>query len=325
MDLRETVGKNRPSWERLETLMAQARSRGLSSLAPVELKELGLLHRKVSADLATARTFHGESRLVGYLNDLVLRSHNMVYRAPRRSIVSIVSGLWRSIPAAVQRHRGALAISAGLFLCGVILGAVGTMLDESVANMVLGSRFVEGIRSGDYLHPNLFGLMPRSVSSAGYVTNNISVALNTFAFGITGVIPAWLLFLNGNILGIVFVLCGQYGILGRFLAFVIPHGIIEISAILLAGAGGLTTFDGWLHPGDHSRLRGLRHGAREGLMITAGAIPALLVAAVVEGFISPSPHIPPALRIGLGLALGLLLWAWLLGARPQQAIEDPAA
>jgi uncharacterized membrane protein SpoIIM required for sporulation len=207
----------------------------------------------------------------------------------------------------------------------MILGAVGAVLDESVANMLLGSKFVEGIRSGDYLHPNMFGLMPKSVSSAGYVTNNISVALNTFAFGITGVIPAWLLFLNGNILGMVFVLCGQYGILGRFLAFVIPHGIIEISAILLAGAGGLTTFDGWLHPGDCSRSRGLRNGAREGLMITAGAIPALLVAAFVEGFVSPSPTIPAAVRIGLGIALGLLMWAWLLGVRPGPIREDPAA
>lgn len=325
MDLRETVGRNRPSWERLEALMAKARSKGLSSLAPEELKELGLLHRKASADLATARTFHGESRLVDYLNDLALRSHNMVYRAPGRSMGKVLSGLYRSIPAEVQRHRAALAVSAGLFLCGVILGAVGAVLDESVANMVLGSRFVEGIRNGDYLHPNLFGLMPRSVSSAGYVTNNISVALNTFAFGITGVIPAWLLFLNGNILGIVFVLCGQYGILGRFLAFVIPHGIIEISAILLAGAGGLTTFDGWLHPGDHSRSRGLRRGAREGLMITAGAIPALVVAALVEGFISPSPTIPASLRIGLGVALGVLMWAWLLGVRTGKTTADPAA
>lgn len=325
MDLRETVVRNRPAWERLEALMAQARSRGLSSLEPANLKELGLLHRKVSADLATARTFHGESRLVGYLNDLALRSHNMVYRAPRRGARAILTGLWRSIPAAVQRHRGALAVSTGLFLCGVILGAVGAVLDESIANMVLGSKFVEGIRSGDYLHPNMFGLMPRSVSSAGYVTNNISVALNTFAFGVTGVIPAWLLFLNGNILGIVFVLCGQYGILGRFLAFVIPHGIIEISAILLAGAGGLTTFDGWLHPGDQTRSRGLRNGAREGLMITAGAIPALLVASLVEGFISPSPNIPPAVRIGLGIALGLFMWAWLLGVRPGPVKEDPAA
>ena len=151
MDLRETVGKNRPSWERLESLMAQVRSRSLSSLAPAELKELGLLHRKVSADLATAQTFHGESRLVGYLNDLVLRSHNMVYRAPRRSMKTVLAGLWRSIPAAVQKHRGALAVSTGLFLCGVILGAVGTVLDESVANLVLGSRFVEGIRSGFFL------------------------------------------------------------------------------------------------------------------------------------------------------------------------------
>ena len=84
MNARRFVEQNRAAWERLEGLLQRTRSPGLSSLTPEELRELGLLHRQVSADLAAARTHHADSRIVGYLNGLALRSHNAVYRAPKR-------------------------------------------------------------------------------------------------------------------------------------------------------------------------------------------------------------------------------------------------
>jgi len=312
MDLRSLVARNRAAWERLESLLRRVRRGDLRSLKPEELRDLGLLHRKVSSDLAAARSLHAESRLVRYLNDLALRSHNAVYRVPRRGVVRTVSGLRTDIPKAVRRHWGALGAAVVLFFGATLLGAAGAVLDESVATLVLDARFVESVRRGDYLETDMFGVVPRSVTSAAYLTNNVSVALNTFAFGVTGVVPAYLMILNGAVLGIVGVLCGRYGIFLRFVGFVSPHGIIEISAILLAGAGAFTTFDGWLHPGDRSRVAGLRHGAREGLLIVGAAIPALLVAALVEGFISPQSVLPVPLRMALGAALGVLLWAWLL-------------
>jgi uncharacterized membrane protein SpoIIM required for sporulation len=312
-DLRILVARNRSGWERLEILLGRIRRGGLRSLTPTELRDLGLLHRKVSSDLAAARSLHADSRLVRYLNDLALRSHNAVYRAPRRGVVRTLADLRTSIPRTVRRHRGALAAASILFLGATLLGAVGVALDESVATLVLDDEFVDSIRRGEYLGRSMFGVMPQSVTSAAYLTNNTTVALNTFAFGVTGIVPVYLMMLNGSILGIVGVMCGRYGIFTRFVGFVTPHGIIEISAILLAGAGAFTTFDGWLHPGDDSRLEGLRRGAREGLTIMGGALPALLVAAFVEGFISPQAAIPVPLRIALGTALGILLWAWLLG------------
>lgn len=312
---------NRQDWERLEVLIGIARRRGLVGLGPAELRELGALHRKVSADVAASRTFHAGSRVVGYLNDLALRSHNVVYRAPRRSLRRRVSDLGRSIPAAVRDHRGALAASTVIFSIGALFGAFGTVLDEGVAILVLGSAFVERIRRGEYWIERVFDVVPHSVASAGILSNNLSVAITVFALGLTGLFTAIVLFYNGVMLGSILVLCAQYGLLSRFVPFVVPHGIVEVSAILLAGAGGLTLFDGWLSPGDASRGQGLRRGAKDGLRIALAAVPALVVAGFVEGVISPVESLPAWLRVALGISLGLALWAWLFAPRLAKASD----
>jgi uncharacterized membrane protein SpoIIM required for sporulation len=85
--------------------------------------------------------------------------------------------------------------------------------------------------------------------------------------------------------------------------------------ILLAGAGGFVVFDGWLNPGDRTRLRGLADAARQGLLVAGAAAPALIVAAIVEGSISPVETMPGWLRAALGLSLGLAYWSWLAGNR----------
>jgi uncharacterized membrane protein SpoIIM required for sporulation len=317
-DLRELVAARRPAWERLEHLLDRARRR-LGSLDAAELRELGTLHREVAADLATVRTFHASSQVVGYLNDLALRSHNVVYRAPRRSPLAALRELIGTVPATVRRHPGALAASALLFLTGALLGALGTALDESLADTIAGREFVNRLREGEYWIDDID--TEGSIVSSFLLANNLTVALRVFALGLTGFFPALDLFRNGALLGAVLVLSDQYGVADRFVPFVVGHGVIEISALLLAGAGAFCTFDGWLHPGDRSRGAGLRHGAREGLRIAVAAALALCVAAPVEGTISLSDAVPAWLKIALGSALGLALWGWLLAWRvsPQQA------
>jgi len=318
-DARTFVDRNRASWERLEGYLARARAHGLASLRPGELRELGILHRQVAADLAAARTYHARSKVVGYLNQLTLRSHNAVYRAPKRRWTKQLREFVVSIPGTVRRRRGALGASILIFFVGTLLGAVGTAVDESVADMVLGPEFTERVRGGGYWIEDITEALPESALSGFILTNNLWVTLQIFVMGFTGVIAAVLLFNNGVMLGTVLVLCGQYGLLERFVPFGSGHGVIEISAILLAGAGGFAMFDGWLHPGDKPRLTGLRDGARDGLRIVAAAVPALLVSGPVEGLISTAEAIPGFLRIGLGVLLGVLYWLWLLAYRPRTA------
>ena len=111
-DPRQFAADSGPGWKRIEELLARIRSEGLSALSPGELRELGLLHRQISADLATARTYYPGTRIVAYLNQLALRSHNAVYRAPRRKPWSRVTSFVSSIPSTVRRRRGTVAASA---------------------------------------------------------------------------------------------------------------------------------------------------------------------------------------------------------------------
>ena len=324
-DMRQFVAAHRAEWERLESLLDRAARNGLPSLPADDLRDMGVLHRKASAHLAMVRTVHAESRIVDFLNGLVLRSHNAVYRAPRKPLLRRLSDFLRDVPRVVRSHPGALAASVILFASGGLLGAFGTALDHRIAVMLLGSEFVERVRAGEYWIESLFDVVPHSVASAGILTNNLSVAITVFALGITGVFSAMVLFLNGLMLGAVLVLCGQYGLMSRFVPFVVTHGAIEISAILLAGAAGFMIFDGWLHPGDRTRLDGLRRGARHGLQVLGAAAAALLVAGPVEGLISPQEGVPGFLRITLGVTLALLFWGWLLGyrGREPEATADP--
>ena len=271
----------------------------------------------MSADLSAARTLSAGPKIVAYLNDLALRSHNLVYRAPRRSLLRTLADLRHAIPAAVQARAGALGVATMIFTSGVLLGAFGTVLDEQVARTILGAEFVERIQEGEYWVVRIFGVLPSSVLTSWILTNNLSVAIALFATGITGLLPAFILLNNGLMLGSVLALVTQYGLLPRFIPFLIPHGIIEISAILLAGAGGLVVFDGWLNPGDRTRLRGLADAARQGLMVAAAAAPALVLAAFVEGTLSPVETMPAWLRAALGVSLGLAYWSWLIGSRPR--------
>jgi len=326
MEARGFVERNRAAWERLETLLARSGQRGLSALSPDELQELGTLHRQVAADLAAARTYHAESKIVGYLNQLALRSHNAVYRAPKRRVLRVLAEFVDSIPQTVRRRRGALAASALIFFLGSLLGAAGTAVDESVADMILGTEFTENVRGGGFWIEDVTDIWPESALSGYILTNNLWVSLQVFALGFTGVLSALMLFFNGAMLGTVLVLCGQYGLSARFVPFVMGHGVIEISAVLLAGAGGFSIFDGWLHPGDKPRLQGLREGARDGLAVVSAAIPALLVAGPVEGLVSTAETIPGFLRIGLGLLLGAVYWAWLwTWKRKTTLTDDPAS
>src|ERR1044071_2642896 len=208
LDVRAFVTSSRSGWERLEELLRAAARNGLAALTPRDLRDLGLLHRRVSGDLAAARSLGAGAKVVDYLNDLAVRSHNAVYRPPSRSILRILIDLSRAIPAAVRARAGALGASAGIFATGVMMGACATVLDERIATLVLGTEFVEKIREGEYWVVRIFNVVPTSFLSSKILTNNLSVAIGLFAFGVTGLLPALILLNNGMMLGALLALCG---------------------------------------------------------------------------------------------------------------------
>jgi uncharacterized membrane protein SpoIIM required for sporulation len=155
------------------------------------------------------------------------------------------------------------------------------------------------------------------------IANNVQVTIAAFAAGITaGLGTIFLLVMNGVSLGGVFGLYAAKGILPLLVAFVAPHGVLELSAICIAAAAGLLVAAAMLIPGNRTRRRALaENGARAMRLMTAAAL-MLIVAGSIEGMISPIPYWPISLKVIVSAITLVLLVAYLRGGLQQPARLD---
>jgi uncharacterized membrane protein SpoIIM required for sporulation len=161
----------------------------------------------------------------------------------------------------------------------------------------------------------------RSTASAAILTNNIQVMFLTFAGGATaGLLTILVLLLNGLQIGAVFGLLQAHGLTAGLAEFVAAHGPIELSVIFLAGGCGLFMGDGLLRPGLLTRREALIQRTRTAVQLILGCVPLLILAGLIEGFISPSA-LPWWLKTLVGLISGLALYAYWLWPRPAQQRE----
>ena len=128
----------------------------------------------------------------------------------------------------------------------------------------------------------------KPLASSAIMTNNLTVSFTTFAFGISaGLGTVYMLAVNGLLMGVICAACWQAGLGLRLATFVAPHGVLELPAIFIAAAGGLLIARGLLFPGSLPRRDALVYGG-QGVRLAFGIIPMLVVAGIIEGFVSPS-------------------------------------
>lgn len=319
MTLGAFVRKNRPRWQQLEGMLELMEGRSPRSRQRSFLQELSAAYRATTGDLAFAQTHFRGTTVLLFLHQLVARAHNQIYRARAISLGEVVTFFRREIPAAVRCHLLAVNWAALIFVTGVMLGLTAVQFDERAASIILPTSILDSIYSGHMWTGPLFSVVPAPVASTMLFTNNISVALLAFAGGLSfGVVTFWILFFNGVMLGMVFKLCANYGLLTALMAFIVTHGFLEISAIILAGGAGFVVANALLQPGDYSRRDALSIQARAGVRMAVAAVPALIVAGCLEAFISPST-LPFAVKAVIGLAMGLSFWLYLFGAARRSA------
>jgi len=158
--------------------------------------------------------------------------------------------------------------------------------------------------------------------ASAIVANNVQVTIATFAFGITaGLGTLFLLLMNGISLGGVFGLYASKGILGLLVAFVAPHGVLELPAIFIAGGAGLRLAQGMLFPGVLPRKDALAQAGAEAVRLFAGTVPVLVVAGCLEGFVSPLTTLAPHWKFLLGGANAVIFCSYLFGAGRGQEPE----
>jgi uncharacterized membrane protein SpoIIM required for sporulation/uncharacterized RDD family membrane protein YckC len=321
--------RQRPRWARYDALLERARAGRLSLLSQQEVSEFAALYREVASDLARARTYGASPELLYTLERAVGAGHNVLYSPPVRSARRAWTWLAEGFPQLVRR-RAFVVLLAGLLLYGPALAsfvAIVTVPARAVlivpAAMI--ARAEEGIarqeQGAGYIDiPEVF--MP--LFSSAIIANNVQVTFFAFAGGIAvGLGTMVILLMNGVMLGGT---AGVFHINGLSLylwSFVLPHGIIELTAICIAGGAGLLLGSAFVLPGRRTRRSALVRRGREAISLLGGTVVLLLLAGFIEGFISPS-GLPTAAKLAFGALTAVVLSAYLLLAG-REATADPAA
>lgn len=306
-------------WQQLETLCTRG-GRRASKLDPDDVLRLGALYRAAAADLALARRRWPGTPLVVYLERLVARARPAVYSGRGRSgrLVDFARrGYWRRV-----RERPAMLAIAALLLFGTsLLAGVWAWRDPERASGLVPSSYLV------VTDPNRFDNRTGPSASddtrlaAEIMTNNIRVTFLAFAGGmLLGVGTVLVLLQNGVLLGALAGLAVGAGNGSPFFELIVPHGLLELSCIVVAAAAGLRIAGAIIAPGYRSRGDALRTEARAAVQMVVGTSAWLVVAGLVEGFFTPARlGLGPALVVGIGLLVVYWTLVFVLG-RPERAI-----
>jgi uncharacterized membrane protein SpoIIM required for sporulation len=301
-----------PAWDELEALTVARRP------AAADVLRLGARYREAAADLAYARRRFGDDPVTRRIEALVVRARPLVYGAPPRSgslRAYLAHGYWRAV---AERPKPLIAAWL-LMLVPAVLAGLWALSDPSAAGgLVPGDlrSVAEPQHHGLVLH----GAGEHAGVSIGIFVNNIQVTFLAYAGGLTlGLLTGYVLATNGILLGVVAGLATGAGNGADVLRLVVGHGILELSCIAVTAAAGLRV--GWsiVEPGPGTRGEALRAEAGRSIGIVLGTMPWLVLAGLVEGFVTGTYSIGVVLP--LGIALGALYWGlvFTLGRAPSPA------
>ena len=306
-------------WKRLEELTARVSRLRLKNLSGEEVREFGRLYRRTAADLAIAREEVTDKRLVNYLNYLVGRAHGAIYRSESSGFAVFINFFRYDFPAIFRKTFPFTLAAFITFILATVFASVVCLLDEGFAD-----RIAPGMRQDIIGHHNWTDAINSAnpLASTSIQRNNITVTFYAFAGGVlAGVGTLLVLMQNGLLLGMVLSLCFRY----RFWEipiFVSAHGVIELTAIFISGGAGLLIGKALLMPGDLRRIDALVENGRLAIKLVLGCIPMLLIAGLIEGFISPA-HIPPSFKFSVSAMSAVVMTIYFL--KPDRTGQSTSA
>ena len=316
------VAREGSRWAGFAAKLTDAQRTGLKGLGEQGVREFVAEYRDLAADLARLRTASRGTEVdeAFYLNRLVAGAHNLLYRRRTISPGEIAHFLFGEVPREIRASALPILLAAALMFGPAAIAGEAVLRNPAVASAFLPpgmlDRADDGVRrakGGDgYIEdPQLF----RPVMATAIIANNVQVAIAAFASGVTGgVLTVYLLVSNGISFGAVFGLYGSKGIGSLLLAFVAPHGVLELTAICIAGGAGFLLAAALLIPGDRTRRRALVENGRRAIRLVTGAGLLLLIAGTLEGMVSPIPWWPLEWKLSVSVLTALFLYAYIRGA-----------
>lgn len=314
MDINRFLQERRIRWQRLETLLTQVEKFGWARFTPAEVREFGSLYRMVSSDLVQAQSQTGNAEVLEYLNDLVARSYSHVYQSKRMSWRELFAFITVGFPRLFRQTFSYTLVATILFMGGASFGYFATATDRTAPHQLLGRGIAEikPKNKGGQGLPLSRSVMPNeaAVMSSAIMANNIRVSFMAFASGVLfGVGTICVLFFNGIMLGSLTqtFMSARQSI--EFWSLILPHGIIELTSIFIAGGAGLLIGKALALPGRRSRREALAEHGQLAIRLILGVIPMLVYAGTIEGFVTPLPIGPyPKLAFAFLTAVGLVAY-----------------
>ncbi|MCB5183538.1 stage II sporulation protein M [Streptomyces antimicrobicus] len=318
MDLDVFVTAHRAEWDRLEQLLGRGRR-----LTGAEADELVALYQRAATHLSLIQSSAPDPLLTGRLTQLVARARATVTGARRAGWRDVARFFTAGFPAAVYRSRRWWIPTALLSVAvGVLIGWWIAAHPEVQAAIGAPEEIREMTRPGGQ-YETYYSSHPATSFAAQVWTNNARAAAMCLVLGaFLGIPVIWVLFTNMLNLGAGLGLMAAAGRLDTFLGLILPHGLLELTAVFVAAGTGLRL--GWtvIDPGPRSRREALAEQGRAALGMAVGLAVVLFVSGVIEGFVTPS-GLPTWARIAIGVLAeaAFLVYVYVLGGRAARAGE----
>lgn len=325
-----------PRWIAFAARLGEAQRRGLKSLGESGVREFVAEYRALSVDLArlqtAARGQPGEELF--YLGRLVAGAHNLLYRERRSSVTDVLRFIAIDVPKEVRRSVVPIGVAAAFLFVPAVIAYTAVVRNPAVAPVFIPTSMLDRAEDGVQRAKSGEGYIPdpqvfRPVMASRIISNNIQVTIAAFGFGITaGIGTLLLLLLNGVSLGGVLGLYESKGILSLLIAFVAPHGVLELSAVCIAGGAGLLIAAALILPGARTRRAAFADNGRRAMRLITASTLFLIVAGSLEGMVSPIPYWPLSLKLIVSAFTAIAMYVYLRGGAgtppPRQTLERAA-
>lgn len=296
------IKQNQKRWQEFERMLTAGK--------PISPDVFADIFIQLTDDLSFARTQYADSRVTRYLNDLTSKIHLEIYKNKREHRNRFIYFWQYEVPQALYEARKPLLYSFLIFIVSGLLGVVSSLYDDTFVRLILGDFYVnmtienikEGNPTGVYQDEDAWDMFLM------ITFNNVMVSLRAFILGVfTSILTGYILFSNGVMLGAFFILFYQENQLAHAAPVVMLHGTIELSAIVIAGAAGITMGNSILFPGTYSRVASFQRGAKRGIKIILGLTPLFIIAGFVESFVTRYAFMHWSLKAAIIVASATLM------------------
>lgn len=306
------VAVHQSEWDRLAELSDHRR------LTAEEADELLRLYERTSTHLSMVQAVDPGGPLAAGLSSRLGRARTQLTGVGENVFVSVAYFFAQTLPAAFYRLRWlTLILGAAFVLVAVWFGQWAATHPD--IDLLASEEMRRQLAEEDFV--NYYSEHPSSSFSAQVWTNNAWIAAQMVAFGVTGVWVPFILFINASSIGITAGMMYEQDAGDVFWANILPHGLMELTAIFIAGAAGLRICWAWVAPGQMRRLTSLAREGRRLITVAIGLVIVLLISGLVEGFVTPSPVLPSWAKITIGALVLVAYWAYtlVLGGRAYRA------